>query len=288
MIITRLLGGLGNQLFQYALARRLSFMHNVPLKLDISQFGLCKPRRYSLSAFNIIEDFATEEDIAQIKGNGRMNFRSLTERILSYYKRSHIYEQFFHYDSNILRSPKNVYLEGYWQSELYFKDIEDIIRREFRVKIKPDSDNEQTSVLIKNVNAVSLHIRRTDYVFDKAINQFHGTCDLAYYQQAVKIIAQKVSTPHFFIFSDDILWAKKNLILEYPTVFISHNDDTRDFEDLRLITLCRHHIMSNSTFSWWGAWLNEKNDKIVIVPKKWFNDKSIDTKDLILQEWMKI
>jgi hypothetical protein len=288
MIITRLFGGLGNQLFQYALARRLSILHNVALKLDVSQIETYKIRKYSLNPFNIIEDFITEKDIARIKGRGLLSFRRLTEKILPYYKRSYVCERFFHFDPNILSSPKNVYLNGFWQSEKYFKDIEDVIRREFTIKIKPDSNNKQITKLIKSVNAVSLHVRRTDYISNAAMNQFHGTCDLVYYQRAVEIIAREVLSPHFFVFSDDILWAKNNLILEYPTVFISHNNNTKDFEDLRLITQCKHHIISNSSFSWWGAWLNEKHDKIVIAPKKWFNDESIDTRDLIPETWIRI
>lgn len=288
MIIARLFGGLGNQLFQYALARRLSLLHNVSLKLDASQIETYKIRKYSLKPFNIIEDFATESDIVRITRKGSISFRGLTEKILPYYKRSCVREKFFHFDPNILKSRKNVYLQGYWQSERYFKDIEDIIRREFTIKIEPDVNNKRTIALINSVNAVSLHIRRGDYVSCAATNRFHGTCVFSYYQQAVEIIAQKVASPHFFVFSDDILWAKKNLVLEYPTLFISHNDNTKDFEDLRLVTQCNHHIIANSTFSWWGAWLNEKYDKIVVVPKKWFNDKSIDITDLIPEGWIKI
>lgn len=292
MIIVGLLGGLGNQLFQYALARRLSILHNVPLKLDISQFETCKPRKYSLGAFNIIEDFATQDDIARIKGKGFANFRRLKDKFLPYYKRSYVCERSFCFDPNILKSPENVYLAGCWQSERYFKDIEDIIRCEFAVKIKPDANNERTTAIINSVNAVSLHIRRTDYASEAVTNRRHGTCALAYYQQAVEIISGKVSSPYFFVFCDDILWAKENLKLKYPTVFISHNDAAKDFEDLRLMTQCNHHIIANSTFSWWGAWLNRKYDKIVIVPKKWFkkwyNDENIDTKGLIPEGWIKI
>lgn len=288
MIITRLFGGLGNQLFQYALGRQLSLLHNVPLKLDASQIETYKIRKYSLRPFNIIENFATENDIVQIKGKGRVNFRRVMERILPYYKRSYVHEQCFHFDSNILKSRINVYLEGFWQSECYFKDIADIIRGEFTIKIKPDTNNEKTAAFINSVNAVSLHIRRVDYVSNAAMNQFHGTCFPIYYQQAVEIIARQVVSPHFFVFSDDISWAKQNLSFKYPMVFISHNDSTKDFEDLRLMTQCNHHIIANSTFSWWGAWLNKKQDKIVIAPKKWFNDESINTKDLIPEDWIKI
>lgn len=288
MIITRLFGGLGNQLFQYALARRLSLLHNVALKLDISQIETYKIRNYSLNVFNTIENFATESDVLRFKGGRLAQCRKLAEKILPYYKRSSLKEQFFQYDPNILRSSKNVYLQGFWQSENYFKDIEDIIRREFTIKIKPNSNNEKTTVLVKSVNAVSLHIRRADYAPSSFYHQFYGTCDLAYYRLAVDVVARKVASPHFFVFSDDIVWAKKNIILKYPTEYISHNCNTNDFEDLRLMSQCNHHIIANSTFSWWGAWLNKRPNKIVIAPKRWFKDESIDTKDLIPEDWIRI
>ena len=295
MIIVRLFGGLGNQMFQYALARRLSLQHDVSLKLDISQFETYKLRRYSLNVFNIIEDFATENDIARIKGKGFVSSRRPIEKLLPYYKRSCVYEKFSRFDPNILKSPKNLYLAGHWQSERYFKEIEDIIRREFTMRFKPDANNERMIMLIKSANAVSLHIRRADYVTKAATNQFHGTCSITYYQQAVETITRKVSSPHFFVFSDDILWAKENLTLKYPTEFISYNNNTKDFEDLRLMTNCNHHIIANSTFSWWGAWLSSNPNKIVIAPKKWFNNTSImefdvdkDAIDLIPEDWIRV
>ncbi|MCK4814567.1 alpha-1,2-fucosyltransferase [bacterium] len=256
--------------------------------MDISQFETCKLRKYSLDAFNIIEDYATEDDIVRIKEKEFASLRRLTEKLLPYYKRSYVCEQFYHFDPNILKCSKDVYLQGNWQSERYFKTIEDIIRHEFTIKIKQDATNERTTEHINSVNAVSLHIRRADYVSNAATNQFHGTCTLAHYQQAVEKIVRKVSSPLFFVFSDDILWAKENLRLPYPTMFISHNNVTKDFEDLRLMTQCKHHIIANSSFSWWGAWLSNNSDKIVIAPKTWFNDESIDTKDLIPEGWIRI
>jgi len=288
VIIVKLMGGLGNQMFQYALARKLSLLHDVSLKFDVSQFEARKIRKYSLNHFNVIENFAAEDDIVRIKGLEPISFRKIAEKILPYYKRSYICERNCNFDLNILRSPENVYLNGFWQSEYYFEDVKDILLREFTIKTKQDSVNEQISALIKSVNGVSLHIRRTDYVTDANVSQFHGTCDLSYYERAVKIIAREVLSPHFFVFSDDIAWAKKNLRLKYPTEFISHNDSTKDFEDLRLMSECDHHIIANSTFSWWGAWLNKKDDKIVIAPDRWFNDERVNTKDLIPNKWIRV
>lgn len=285
MIIVKLFGGLGNQLFQYALGRQLSILHNVPLKLDASHFETFKSRKYALGVFNILENHATKQDIARIKGK---SFKRFMERILAYHKRSHLCERFFYFDPKVLQSQKNVYLQGHWQSERYFKNIEGILRHEFSFKTKPDAKNKETAEIINSVNAISLHIRRTDYICNTAINQFHGTCSTDYYRQAIKMIAQSVPSPHFFVFSDDLLWAKKNIVLKYPTIFVSHNDSIKDFEDLRLMIQCKHHITANSTFSWWGAWLNNNPNKIIIAPEKWFIHPDYSNKDLIPSGWIKI
>jgi hypothetical protein len=289
MIITRLYNGLGNQLFQYALARRLSLLHNVPLKLDASQIEIYKIRKYSLRAFNIIEDFATEDDIVKIKGRRSISFRRLAEKILPYYKRSYIEEQFFHFDPNIIMSPKNVYLKGYWQSERYFKDIEDIIRQEFTIKPEPDAINSQIAKIITDANSVSIHVRRGDYVNDNYINKIYCTCSLDYYHEAVETITKRTPHPQFFVFSDNPVWVKKNLIINYKTTYVTHNNAEKDYEDLRLMSLCRHNIIANSSFSWWGAWLNRFPEKIIIAPKRWFTSVvNNDTNDLIPSSWVRL
>ncbi|MFA5393584.1 MAG: alpha-1,2-fucosyltransferase [Candidatus Ratteibacteria bacterium] len=296
MIIVRLKGGLGNQLFQYAVGRHLAEIHKSVLKIDISLFKTYKPHPYSLRPFNIREIIASSDEVLSLTAQKWGIVKRAARRLLrrpSKLSKTHIQEKQFHFDPEILNLPDGVYLDGYWQSEKYFAGISDIIRREFTIKIKPDAENERTMAFISNVNAVSLHVRRANYVSEASAAGRHGTCSIAYYQQAVEIIAQKVSSPHFFVFSDDISWAKENITLRYPTVFISHNSPAnKDFEDLRLMAKCSHHITANSTFSWWGAWLNKKPDKIVIVPKKWFKkwyrDENTDTKDLIPGGWIRI
>jgi hypothetical protein len=287
MVIVQLIGGLGNQLFQYALARRIAHMHNVPLKLDLYGFESYKLHKYSLQHFNIREDFASPDEIARFKNKSGVLAR-LATKFKPYYECSVVHERFFHFDSNMLKVSKNVYLEGYWQSEKYFKDIEDIIRREFIVKHKIDAENEQIAKHISSVRAISLHIRRGDYVSNTATNQIHGTCSLEYYHQAIDIIIKKVDKPYFFVFSDNSEWAKKNIIIDYPITFVDHNNADKNYEDMRLMSLCKHHIIANSSFSWWGAWLCTNPDKIIIAPRKWFNNQDINTTDLIPEKWIKI
>jgi len=270
LIIVKLLGGLGNQLFQYAAGRRLSYKHNAVLKIDNSYFEKDKSRAYNLSAFNVKEEFATSEEIKYLSRNNI------------------IIEKHFHFEPRILSLPDNVYMVGHWQSEKYFKDIEPIIRQELTVRIPQTGKNKEIATKIQSTQSVSLHIRRRDFVYYPQHSKYHGVCSLKYYQRCVSYIAKHVSLAHFFIFSDDIFWAKEHLYLPFPMTFVEHNDDSANYEDLRLMSQCKHHIVANSTFSWWGAWLNANMNKIVCVPKKWFKGwrPNRNTKDLFPQSWI--
>jgi hypothetical protein len=291
MIIVRLLGGLGNQLFQYAAGRGIASMSNSILKIDITGFDSYPLHRYSLNHFNIIENIASPSDISRLrrKRNGPVAMTmKLIDAFKPYYKRSFIEERFFHFDTNILRIYGDAYLEGYWQSEKYFAHISDMIRREVTVKEKPDNENAKMMRLIRDVESVSLHIRRGDYISNATTNQKHGTCDLNYYYKAIEMISSSIDEPYFFIFSDDLSWVKENLVINYPATFVAHNGVKKGYEDLRLMSQCKHHIIANSTFSWWGAWLCVNEGKKVFAPAKWFNDNTIDTHDLIPRSWHKI
>jgi hypothetical protein len=287
MIIVRLIGGIGNQLFQYAVARHLAEIHKTILKIDLSGFGNYKLRKYYLSPFNIQENFATLEEIKVLGVYKQEATGRLIARILKKPPKlapTHILEKHFHFDPEILRLPDGVYLDGYWQSEKYFKDIEDIIRQEFTVKTSQDSKNKELSELIASCESVSLHIRRGDFVSNFKTKRVHGICDLDYYSRAVKQITQTVNTPYFFVFSDEPEWARDNLKLSYQIKIVDHNGVDKSHEDLRLMSQCKYHIIANSTFSWWGAWLNARPEKIVIAPKKWFNTNKNDTKDLLSEQ----
>ena len=288
MIITKLIGGLGNQMFQYAAGRRAAHTNQTELKLDTSWFknpnGAIQ-RDYLLNVFNIEEAFASEEKLNKFRG-ARQNV--LIKLIASYYKRPYVKQRFSYFDKNILKVNDNTYLDGYWTSEKYFKDIEEIVRKEFTFKDKPDAVNQKMINSIKNCDSISIHIRRGDYIFDETTNKYHGVCGLDYYSNSVAMIVKKVKNPYFFIFSDDIKWVKQNLHLKFPCVYVDYNIGKKDYEDMRLMSNCHHNIIANSSFSWWGAWLNQYKNKIIIAPKKCFRDKSIDTTDLIPQPWIKI
>jgi hypothetical protein len=287
MIITKLKGGLGNQLFQYALGRRLAYFNNTDLKLDIYEFKNNNIRTYRLGHFNIQENFASDEEINKLKRPSN-KLVAIRRKLMPYYKRPFILERFFHFDPNVLGAPNNIYLEGYWQSEKYFKDIEETIHHDFTLKHDLDPINKEIAYNITSSESASLHIRRGDYVSAMKINQIYGTCSLDYYHTAAKKLKGIIPEIHLFVFSDDPEWARENLKLEVPITFIDHNGQDKDYMDLILMSLCHHHIIANSSFSWWGAWLCQNRDKIVFAPANWFKSAEKDTRDLIPDSWHKI
>ena len=293
MIITKLIGGLGNQMFQYATARRLAEKHSTILKLDVTGFEQYKLHRYSLHCFQCWEYLAANSEIEHtIYQQGLLNKlrrkASLTLKLQVPKSNNWIIEKQFNFDSQILEAPNNVLLDGYWQSEKYFVDIKDTLQREFVVKYLQDPQSAKFADRIQNTESVSLHVRRTDYVQNIVTNQIHGTCDRNYYDRAVRYVGERVINPHFFIFSDEPQWAETNLKLDFPVTIVDCNDASRNYEDLRLMTMCKHNIIANSSFSWWGAWLNPNPNKLVIAPQKWFNDETRNTQDVIPDRWIKL
>jgi hypothetical protein len=293
MIITQLNGGLGNQMFQYAAGRAVAEKLGVPLKLDITFCQISKLRRYALDYFAIKAQTATNEEIAHFRFPGRSLGLSIAikmplEYVKPYYKRRVFREQHFHYDPAIRMCGDDTYLEGYWQSEKYFKDIEQLIRNEFTLMTKPDRFNAEMADRIKSCNSVCIHVRLGDYVSSPTANANHGTCSLDYYRKAMRNIEKNVKEPHFFILSDDPAWVREHMDTGNPTTFVDINGPDKGYEDLRLMSLCQHHIIANSSFSWWGAWLSTNPQKIVIAPERWFNQSNINTQDLIPKLWIRI
>ena len=289
MIIIEIIGGLGNQMFQYALGRYLSEKNNVDFKLDITGFENYSLRNYELGIFNIKESFASPEEIEEIKYKKQniiiKMLRRKKEKKLS---KNYIQEKHFHFDPEILGIKDNVYLSGYWQSEKYFMEIADILKKEFSIKSEPNAKNREFLEKIKNTNSVSLHIRRGDYVSDAQTKSVHCVNFDEYYVNAVNLMKEKLENPHFFIFSDEPEWVKNNFAQDMEFIIVDCNSSDTGYEDMRLMSNCRHNITANSSFSWWGAWLNNNPDKIVITPQKWFNISERNIKDLLPESWIKL
>ena len=294
-IIVQTIGGLGNQLFQYAFARAVSYKLKTDFFLNWVPFGTkyFKGHEYSLQHFNIKVRMAKSYSFGGfvwIKKHHRL-FNAIYEhlRLRRFLFPFYYQEKSFAFDPDVFSRKGNTYFDGFWQTEKYFKDIGDELRKEISL-IKPLSEYSQiVSEEIKATNAVSLHVRRADLVFDPEMNAFHGICSLDYYKKAVAYVTDQITSPHFFIFSDDYEWAVENFkFLQHPYTCIKNGAD-KNYEDITLMSKCKHHIIANSSFSWWGAWLNPSAEKIVIAPKRWFaNAPKADIKDLIPDNWIKI
>lgn len=293
MIITRLSGGLGNQLFQYALGRKLSKDRGIPLYFDLSAFKAeGSYRKYKLYHFQIHGYPATEQQLNQFYNYGKTYFFrkifSLFQRRLPYYRRRVVIEQSLAFDSNIFKVPSHVSLLGYWQSENYFYDIRSALLEELQIKESLNVENQRIMNKIRETNSISLHIRRGDYVNNPHTNQVHGVLPLEYYLQAMQILNDTVVSPCYYVFSDDIPWARQNMNTIRNITFVDCNDTEQDYFDFNLISACKHHIVANSSFSWWAAWLNNYSDKTVIAPRRWFMDSSRDSRDLLPPAWIVI
>ena len=267
MIIVRVLGGLGNQMFQYAYAKALE-QKGFSVKLDISKFKKYKLHGgYQLDKFGI--DLEIGDNLPVLLGKIGIK-KSVKEKSLLF-------------DKNLLSLKGNEYVKGYFQTERYFSEIRKILLKDFIIKQqKSPSTKSYEDTILSSKNTCSLHVRRGDYISNKKANSIHGTCSLIYYKKAIELILKKDKNTHFFIFSDDITWTKENLKLE-NAVYIDHK--TIPHEDIYLMSLCKNNITANSSFSWWGAWLNKNKNKTIIAPKNWFvNNKN----EVVCQNWIKI
>lgn len=286
MIIVNLTFGLGNNLFQYALGRNLALKNNTDLLFDLSEqnHGRQQYLLNYLSHFNTVGRVAKKSQIAKIKLLNRFSFLNPK------YKNSVFYEGFYEngcdFDPKVLNAPENAYIHGFWQSENYFKNAETALRRDFTFKNSEGSKYEEILNEINNSNSVSIHVRRGDYLWSKNQRLF-TTCTPEYYYKAEALISEKVPSLKFFIFSDDIKWVKTNMPFHHPAVFVT-DGNLKDYQELMLMAACKHNIIANSTYSWWGAWLNNNPRKIVVTPKKWFVLPTMNEKDLLPPPWIKI
>ncbi|HEY8241205.1 MAG TPA: alpha-1,2-fucosyltransferase, partial [Kiritimatiellia bacterium] len=185
----------------------------------------------------------------------------------------------------VLQARGDVYLDGYWQSEKYFADAGGVIRREFALKEPPGPEVEALAARIRSVPAVSVHVRRGDLAAATKKFQVYGPpLKPEYYEHCLREMAARVPGAHFFVFSDDAEWPRANLRFPWPMTFVPPNP--RDFDDFRLMAMCRHHIIANSSFSWWAAWLADGADKIVFAPRHYVHENTLDTRDLIPDGWI--
>ena len=285
MIYSRIRCGLGNQLFQYCVARSLADNLGTSLGLDVRDFNENSPYLMGLKHFNIRADF-NPPGMIKHKKNGY--FKYLIDVVRR--KQKFVYkEPHLNFDKNVFSLSDSSYLKGYWQTEKYFIKNKVNILRDLKIISHQNEKNKIISSKIANKTSVSLHIRRGDYISNSAYNSTHGTCSLAYYTNAVNLLINKIGGNFkVFAFSDDPEWVSSNLKLPVDIYFVKNNSSEYNYEDLRLMSECDHNIIANSSFSWWGAWLNTNYNKIVITPSKWYGDKSTKNDDITPSNWIKI
>lgn len=262
------------------------------LTLDLSSYSGSHargdtPRQFALDAFNI--DAGTQISEKQPAGNP---YLSAAKKAYGKILQMLFGDRSLRFDPKILDARDGAYLEGFWQSEKYFKEIEDAIRKEFTLKKPLGSTAALWAEKIRAAGtSVSLHIRRGDYVTNSITHSYHGTCSKEYYARAyaemIRRLGKNPEAVELFIFSDDIPWAKENLSFPSQIYFVS-DDAIPDYEEIALMSICRHHIIANSSFSWWGAWLDASEGKIVIAPEIWNAVRGMDTTDLVPSEWIRI
>ncbi len=281
MIVVILQGGLGNQMFQYAAGRQLAKLRNTKLMLDLSWYEKAKQDDGVGKRVYELAPMAIEENIYKLTLANRAIFKAT--RRTPYNDESQPY--IFH--KEVLKLPKNSRLFGYFQNGRYFKDIRELLLKEFTLKKPATGKNKELlAAITKNDNTVSAHIRRGDYATSAVHGTFHGLKGPEYYKKAAELIKKTVAKPTFYVFSDDPEWCKKNIKLGGPTTYVDHNK--YGGEDMRLMRACRHNIVANSSFSWWGAWLNENPDKVIIAPKQWINDTKVDSSDTVPKDWLRL
>jgi len=292
MVISHILGGIGNQMFQYAAGRALSLTNSQRLLLDLSDFSDYRLHHgFELSrVFNVTEERAGVLTVHQLLGwraNGLAKKVLRRPQFVWLRTKKFVVEPYFNYWHDLFDLTDDCYLSGYWQSERYFKPFESVIRRDFTFREPLVGRNAELKLEIANTQSISLHVRRGDYVSDSKTGKIMDVCSLEYYHKAISYMVERIERPVFYVFSDDIPWVRQNLSVTFPCIYVDHNSQAESYRDMQLMSLCRHHVIANSSFSWWGAWLSSNPDKIVIAPRSWFRNGN-DDRDLIPDAWIRL
>ena len=297
MILVRLSGGLGNQMFQYAVGRALAEKHKAVLKLDLTLLNERKNipanqvfREYDLDVFSMEQNFATQEEVEYFNPVSKNIFSRINYRIRRKLRPKELYiARFRHFDPAVLELPDDVCLVGSWQSEKYFNSISQIIRRDFTFRKEFDAETEKLAARILSGNSVCINFRRTDYVSNPLYKELLGAMDIEFYNKAIQYIRDRVKDLVLFVFSDDLEWCKQNMKFDLPVTFVTEEFYGEKYSfKLKLMSLCAHFIIPNSTFGWWAAWLGTNPDKLVVAPQRWYKDTSFDSKDIVPDKWIKL
>jgi hypothetical protein len=286
-------GGLGNQLFQYAAAKALAEYYQCNLILDCSWFKYPPPgvtkRNLDLDFLNI----SCKQMQSQVPSKRKNKIALLLSSFLPFGPIVKIERNAFYFNKSLLNlnglNKRDLALIGYWQSYKYFEKIRPLLQNEFRVLPSVDAFYQPKLDKIRSTESVMLHIRRGDYVSSPSAAKMHGALGIKYYLSAIDLILEKVINPHFFVFSDDLPWAKEALPKNLNISFVENSLKLdAAAQELQLMRECKHHIIANSSLSWWGAWLKNDPDGLVLAPNRWISDKNLDLSDLLPPNWQRL
>ena len=290
MIVTRLMGGLGNQMFEYASGLGLAERRGTNLKIDTNWYatdGKKAEANWVYELHNLALDTPII-DPAELPDLNPSRWQQRLSRVLPQNGLKILNEGDLTFHQKAYDAPDNTFLIGYWQCERYFTNAEATLRRDFAFRHPATGKNATMLKEIQGEMAISVHVRRGDYVTGPTASKVHGGTSLEYYADAIKAISAKIKDPRFYVFSDEPEWCKENLKFgSHPVTYVEGNSIDKGYEDMRLMSACKHHIVANSSFSWWGAWLNPDPNKLVYAPKVWFIDPNKKT-DIVPDSWIKL
>ena len=283
-VVVGLSGGLGNQMFQYAAGRALAHRLERPLAMDLSWFQGRGDRQFALAPFQIAASLewawpglppAMQAPVSRLS-------RRWAPRIMGVpvFREPH-----FQYVPAFSALTAPVFLEGYWQSECYFRERREQLLQDFSLRRPLPASCQPILAAIGSSDAICVHVRRGDYLSDPVAAQVHGVCPVGYYQQGVAELSASLTRPHCFVFSDDPEWVRASLTFPCPMTVVDVNGPAEAHFDLTLMAACRHLVIANSSLSWWGAWLGQTADKRVIAPSRWFLTSDKDARDLLPPAW---
>jgi len=292
--IINIMGGLGNQMFQYAYIKALSKRTGIDFLLDFSFFKSYSFRAPILNCLSIDNKMAPAGVLQRAKQGIPPSYKFMKKhRLVRHILNIDLFEEQEGspciFDEKFYNLADPGYISGYFQTEKYFKEIRKSLMKDFLPKsgFSMGFKNMKKQITNPDFTSVSVHIRRGDFT-SPIIAKVHGSCTLSYYEKAFDVLAQSVSNIKLFIFSDDPEWARANLKAPFPMVFMDDTQPNKPYEDIWLMASCDHNILANSSFSWWGTWLNENPEKMVIAPKRWFAKEEIKYDDIYCEKWITI